>query len=116
MAPVSRRVFGAGALAAGLTIGRPLFAEEPRRGGTLVATWGGGEPQACYVPAGGGSSPIFSSSKLFERLVCKFTARNGIAELRAMDDRLLADIGLTRQQVEYIARHGRRPTAEHSGL
>ena len=34
-----------------------------------MATWGGGEPQTCYVPAGGGSSPTFSSSKLFsERL------------------------------------------------
>jgi hypothetical protein len=27
-----------------------------------------------------------------------------------MDDRLLVDIGLTRQQVEYIAKHGRWPT------
>src|SRR6266853_5415966 len=57
-------------LAAGL-IGKaaPSLAQgEPKRGGTLVATWGGGEPQACYVPSGGGSSPTFSSSKLFERL------------------------------------------------
>ena len=67
---VSRRAFGAGVLATGL-IGKaaPSLAQgEPKRGGTLVATWGGGEPQACYVPAGGGSSPTFSSSKLFERL------------------------------------------------
>jgi len=67
---VSRRAFSAGVLATGL-IGKaaPSFAQgEPKRGGTLVATWGGGEPQACYVPAGGGSSPTFSSSKLFERL------------------------------------------------
>src|SRR5260370_41328739 len=67
---VSRRAFGAGALAASL-IGKaaPSLAQgEPKRGGTLVATWGGGEPQACYVPAGGGSSPTFSSSKRFERL------------------------------------------------
>ena len=70
MVNVTRRVFGAGALATGLAAGiRPSFAQgEPRRGGTLVATWGGGEPQACYVPSGGGSSPTFSSSKLFERL------------------------------------------------
>ena len=56
---VSRRAFGAGVLATGL-IGKaaPSLAQgEPKRGGTLVATWGGGEPQACYVPAGGGSSP-----------------------------------------------------------
>ena len=65
---VSRRAFGAGVLTAGL-VGKAAFAQEtPKRGGTLVATWGGGEPQACYVPAGGGSSPTFSSSKLFERL------------------------------------------------
>jgi hypothetical protein len=37
------------------------------------------------------------ASKLLERLVCKLTMRNGIAELMAMDDRRLADIGLTRQ-------------------
>jgi len=67
---VSRRAFGAGVLATGLIgTAAPSFAQgEPKRGGTLVATWGGGEPQACYVPAGGGSSPTFSSSKLFERL------------------------------------------------
>ena len=72
---VSRRTFGAGMLTTGL-LGKaaPALAQgEPRppsngRGGTLVATWGGGEPQACYVPAGGGSSPTFTSSKLFERL------------------------------------------------
>ena len=49
-------------------------------------------------------------SKLIERLICKRPARNGIAELRAMDDRRLTDIGLTRQQVEYVARHGRWPS------
>src|SRR6185503_1970261 len=70
MVKVTRRIFGASALATGLagSLGPALAQGEPRRGGTLVATWGGGEPQACYVPAGGGSSPIFSSSKLFERL------------------------------------------------
>jgi len=72
---ISRRdfgtvVLGVGILATGLMRGiSPAFAQgTPKRGGTLVATWGGGEPQACYVPAGGGSSPTFSSSKLFERL------------------------------------------------
>src|SRR5215813_2068666 len=68
MAKVSRRAFGTGVLAASVA-GKAAFAQEtPKRGGTLVATWGGGEPQACYVPAGGGSSPTFSSSKMFERL------------------------------------------------
>jgi uncharacterized protein YjiS (DUF1127 family) len=55
-------------------------------------------------------------SNLLEQLVCKLAMRNGIAELRAMDDRYLADIGLTRQQVEYIARYGRWPTVKRSGL
>ena len=70
MVNITRRIFGAAALVTGLGAGiRPSWAQgEPRRGGTLVATWGGGEPQACYVPSGGGSSPTFSSSKLFERL------------------------------------------------
>ncbi|MEK7687112.1 MAG: ABC transporter substrate-binding protein, partial [Pseudomonadota bacterium] len=62
-------VFGAGVVATSLAGIAPARAQgTPKRGGTLVATWGGGEPQACYVPAGGGSSPTFSSSKLFERL------------------------------------------------
>ncbi len=68
---VSRRAFGAGLLTAGL-VGKAAHAQEtPRRGGTLVATWGGGEPQACYVPSGGGPSPIFSSSKVLERLASR---------------------------------------------
>ncbi|OJU34688.1 MAG: twin-arginine translocation pathway signal protein [Alphaproteobacteria bacterium 65-37] len=76
---ITRRIFSVGAMATGLAAVTPALAQTspapatpsqatPRRGGTLVATWGGGEPQACYVPAGGGSSPTFSSSKLFERL------------------------------------------------
>jgi peptide/nickel transport system substrate-binding protein len=69
MSKITRRVFTSGAVLTGLV--GPSFAQEPKRGGTLVATWGGGEPQACYVPAGGGSSPTFSSSKLFERLVTR---------------------------------------------
>ena len=78
---VSRRAFGAGVLTAGL-VGKAAFAQEtPKRGGTLVATWGGGEPQACYVPAGGGSSPTFSSSKLFERLGNRRMDGNFVGEL-----------------------------------
>ena len=71
---ITRRIFSVGAMATGIAAVTPAFAQgtpaqgTPKRGGTLVATWGGGEPQACYVPAGGGSSPTFSSSKLFERL------------------------------------------------
>jgi peptide/nickel transport system substrate-binding protein len=50
---------------------RPAFAatEAPKRGGTLIATWGGLEPQSLFVPPGGGSSPYLTSTKLFERLI-----------------------------------------------
>ena len=48
----------------------------------------------------------------FEQLIRKLAMRNGMAELRAMGDRQLADIGLTRQQVEYVDRHGRWPTVD----
>src|SRR5713226_4133544 len=44
-------------------------AATPKRGGTLVATWGGFEPQALFVPPGGGSSPYFTSTKVIERLL-----------------------------------------------
>ncbi len=55
-------------LAVGI-VGSPALAQTPRKGGTLVATWGGGEPQALFVPAGGGSSPLFTSTKMLEPLV-----------------------------------------------
>lgn len=50
------------------------FADEraviaPRRGGTLVISWGGLEPQALFVPGGGGSSPFQTSTKILERLL-----------------------------------------------
>lgn len=41
----------------------------PRRGGTLVATWGGLEPQALFVAGGGGASPFLTSTKILERLL-----------------------------------------------
>lgn len=44
-------------------------AATPRRGGTLVASWGGLEPQALFVPGGGGSSPFQTSTKILERLL-----------------------------------------------
>ena len=66
---ITRRMFCVGALATGLADAAPIHAQEmPRRGGTLVATWGGGEPQSAYVPTGGGYGPTFTSAKLFERL------------------------------------------------
>ena len=44
-------------------------AQTPKRGGTLTATWGGFEPQALFVPPGGGSSPYFTATKVLERLL-----------------------------------------------
>ncbi|MDQ2151483.1 ABC transporter substrate-binding protein [Alcaligenaceae bacterium C4P045] len=41
----------------------------PKRGGSLVVTWGGLEPQALFVPGGGGSSPFLTSTKILERLL-----------------------------------------------
>ena len=66
MVRLTRRVFSTTALAFGLA--GHAHAEEPERGGTLVATYGGGEPQACYVPSGGGPGPTFTASKILERL------------------------------------------------
>ncbi|TWA57396.1 peptide/nickel transport system substrate-binding protein [Azospirillum baldaniorum] len=72
MPTLTRRTLGALAGAALLlagTAGVAPAADQPKRGGTLVATWGGGEPQAAFVPAGGGSSPFISSTKVLERLL-----------------------------------------------
>lgn len=41
----------------------------PKRGGVLVASWGGLEPQALFVPGGGGSSPYQTATKILERLL-----------------------------------------------
>ena len=71
MLNLSRRHLLAGTAAGLAASGTGAWAQSatPKRGGTLTATWGGFEPQALFVPAGGGSSPNFSSTKLIERLV-----------------------------------------------
>src|SRR4051794_21242048 len=69
---MSRRDLLASTIAAGTLAGSRVSAQPapaPKRGGTLVATWGGFEPQALFVPAGGGSSPYFTSTKILERLL-----------------------------------------------
>jgi uncharacterized protein YjiS (DUF1127 family) len=68
------------------------------------------------VHLGPSGSWIAVVSKLLERLVRGLTTRESTAELGAMGDRHLADIGLTRQQVEYIARHGRWPAVKQYDL
>lgn len=79
-AHLTRRAFGAAALAAGAMgrIGVARAQERPRAGGALVATWGGpdgngGEPATLWRPDGGGPGMALLSSKIFERL-----ARRGI--------------------------------------
>jgi peptide/nickel transport system substrate-binding protein len=70
---ISRRNLLASTIAAGVAtragLGEAFAQAAPKRGGTLIATWGGFEPQALFVPAGGGSSPYFTSTKVLERLV-----------------------------------------------
>jgi peptide/nickel transport system substrate-binding protein len=72
MSRFSRRDFlltTAGAALASRFAGSAAAATSPKRGGTLTATWGGFEPQSLFVPAGGGSSPYFTSTKVHERLL-----------------------------------------------
>jgi peptide/nickel transport system substrate-binding protein len=70
---ISRRHLLASTVAAGALLsirgGEATAQGTPKKGGTLVATWGGFEPQALFVPAGGGSSPYFTSTKILERLL-----------------------------------------------
>jgi peptide/nickel transport system substrate-binding protein len=72
MSRFSRRDFlitTAGAALATRVTGSAAAATTPKRGGTLTATWGGFEPQSLFVPAGGGSSPYFTSTRVHERLL-----------------------------------------------
>lgn len=71
MISLSRRslLASSGALLLSSMAGPSVQAATPKRGGTLTATWGGLEPQALFVPPGGGSSPYFTSTKVFERLL-----------------------------------------------
>ncbi|MGP9811460.1 ABC transporter substrate-binding protein [Rhodopseudomonas sp. NSM] len=73
---MNRRVFlgtsALAAIAAGTSFGSSsaaFAATTPKKGGLLVATWGGFEPQAVFVPGGGGSSPLISSTKILEPLL-----------------------------------------------
>ncbi|WP_031335920.1 ABC transporter substrate-binding protein, partial [Rhodopseudomonas sp. B29] len=76
MSSINRREFlgtsALAAVAAGLPFGfsSPASAQgTPKKGGVLVASWGGFEPQAVFVPGGGGSSPLISSTKILEPLL-----------------------------------------------
>lgn len=86
MSRVSRRDFllTTASVALASHLPGPARAAAAKRGGTLVATWGGFEPQALFVPAGGGSSPYFTSTKVHERLL-RLTADLKFEPVLALD-------------------------------
>jgi|RhiMetdeSRZDD1v2_1073273.scaffolds.fasta_scaffold00066_72 uncharacterized protein YjiS (DUF1127 family) len=53
---------------------------------------------------------------LMGRIASERRIRRGIRELSALDDRLLADIGLSRGNIEYSARRGRRAEPWNAAL
>ena len=72
--PTRRTLLVAGASLLATIAAKPsrAFAEtsaKPIRGGSLTASIGYPEPQAMFVPSGGGGSPSFTASKVLERLI-----------------------------------------------
>jgi uncharacterized protein YjiS (DUF1127 family) len=73
-----------------------------RGGGLRVQSW----HAALARPVKSGLAWIRSHPRL----------RRHVEELRALDDHLLADIGLGRGQIEYLAQYGHLPRrADHDG-
>ena len=70
LAHLPRRALGAltAVLVAGLVPLAAVGAEEPRRGGTVVAMWQL-EPPLLFSPRGAGSTPLLVTSKILEKLV-----------------------------------------------
>jgi len=82
--------------------------------------------------AGGGLAPFsetlpyikrqsFSFSEAFAAIKSKWAVvdrwqreKEAIELLHQMDDHILSDIGIRRQEIEFIVRNGRRPDAEKS--
>jgi uncharacterized protein YjiS (DUF1127 family) len=76
-----------------------------------------------WQPAGQGQAGFWRMARALKPLTAWIRAerrgRGGIDELRALDDRLLADIGLTRGHVdyaEYASWYGRLPNGWNDGL
>ena len=83
----------------------------PKRGGTLIATWGGLEPQSLFVPPGGGSSPYFTSTKLIERLI-RLTVDLKFEPVLALDQQPLPKIpAIQVQKIEQEEDERRRVAA-----
>jgi uncharacterized protein YjiS (DUF1127 family) len=56
-----------------------------------------------------------SIKRLIAWTVSERRVRAGVDELRALDHHILADIGLTRGDIEYAARFGRLPKGWNDG-
>jgi uncharacterized protein YjiS (DUF1127 family) len=52
---------------------------------------------------------VASTVRLLSKLREGYARNRAIAELQAMDDRSLRDIGISRADIGYIASHGVRP-------
>jgi uncharacterized protein YjiS (DUF1127 family) len=68
-------------------------------------------------PAGSWPATLVNSiERSVARIRSEHRIRRGVDELKACDDRMLADIGLTRGDIEYAARHGRLPRRVTDGV
>lgn len=54
--------------------------------------------------------------RLLERMCARFAIRRGEAELRALDDQALHDLGLDRGGIDYVVRHGRERMEHLPGI
>jgi uncharacterized protein YjiS (DUF1127 family) len=64
-----------------------------------------------HLAAGGRRQTALTRSiaRWIARIRKEWRIRRGIEELMALDDRMLRDIGVSRSNVEYVARYGRWP-------
>ena len=73
-----------------------------------------GSTMGSRTDAGLGAAPwgvalLRPLARALARLRHEWRMRRDIDHLLALDDRMLADIGLSRSMIEYAARHGRFP-------
>jgi uncharacterized protein YjiS (DUF1127 family) len=56
---------------------------------------------------------VNSIRRRFGRLESELRLRRDLDDLMSLDDRILADIGLSRGEIDYVVRHGRRLDREN---